>query len=388
MRRLAALALLFAAGAASAADHVVHVSVDGLAGPLLEALIENDTLGHYANFARFVDEGATTFNARADYTHTITLPNHTSMLTGRPVSQPAGAPNTVHHGWVTNVDPAPTTTLHNGGNPNLGYVASAFDVAHDHGLTTAHYASKSKFVLFEQSYDATHGAPDPVGPDDGTDKIDSYVNGSAGSMHAALLAYLASAHPHYVFVHYSTPDDVGHASNWGSSAWNDAVRTVDGYLGSLFAAIEADPLLDGKTLVILSADHGGLGNNHVDATHPAIYTIPFFVWGAGVQPGADLYALNPQSRLDPGSGRPSYAAAVQPIRNGDGGNLALAALGLPPVPGSTIGSAQDLAVTSSEIPLLPPLARASLFLMLLAGGVLAMRLRGATPRRARPGPVS
>jgi hypothetical protein len=352
LKRLAALALLlFAASAASAADHVIHISVDGLSGPLLEALIENDTLGHYANFARFVDEGASTFNARTDYTHTITLPNHTSMLTGRPVSQPAGAPNTVHHGWTTNVDPPAGTTLHNGGNPNLSYVASAFDVAHDHGLATAHYASKSKFVLYEWSYDAAHGAPDLVGPDDGTDKIDTYVNTSAASMHAALLAGLAASHFEYVFVHYSTPDDVGHASGWGSSAWNNAVRTVDGYLGRLFAAIESDPLLNGKTLVILSADHGGVGNNHVDPTQPVIYTVPFMVWGAGVQPGVDLYALNPQSRADPGTGRPSYVDAVQPIRNGDGANLALAALGLPPVPGSTIGAAQDLPEPGIALPL-------------------------------------
>lgn len=150
---LAALVLLGALApvGAPAAEYVIHISVDGLSGSLLQNLIANDTAGDYANFARMVDEGATSFNARTDYTHTITLPNHTSMLTGRPVLQPAGQPNTVHHGWTTNVDPLPGTTLHNGGNPNLSYVASAFDVAHDHGLATAHYASKSKFVLFEWS---------------------------------------------------------------------------------------------------------------------------------------------------------------------------------------------------------------------------------------------
>ena len=383
-KSLLALALLLAAGPASAAEHVIQISVDGLSGILLEGLIANDPTGQYANFARLAAEGAGTFDARADYTHTITLPNHTSMLTGRPVSQPAGAPNTVQHGYTNNDNPPPGSTLHNSGNPSLSYVASAFDVAHDHGLSTALYASKSKFVIFEWSYDAAHGAPDTTGPDDGRDKIDTYVNSAAASMQASLLAGLAASHFDYVFVHYSNPDDAGHATSWGSPSWNAAVHTVDGYLGALFALVESDPQLRHRTLIILSADHGGFGNNHADPTLELDYTIPFFVWGAGVQPGADLYALNPATRADPGSGRPSYTATPPPIRNGDGCNLALSALGLPPVPGSTIDAAQDLAITSTGIPLLPPLARAALFLMLLSGGVLGTRLRGRAPSsRAR-----
>ena len=56
-------------------DFVIQLSVDGLRGDLLEDLIDNDITGDYANFKRFVDEGATTFNARTDFTQTNTLPN-------------------------------------------------------------------------------------------------------------------------------------------------------------------------------------------------------------------------------------------------------------------------------------------------------------------------
>ncbi len=351
-----ALAALFgwhAPSVAFAADHVIQISVDGLSGPLLETLVANDTAGDYETFARFVAEGAVTFNARTDTTHTNTLPNHVSMLTGRPVSQPSGLPNTVHHGYTGNSDPAPTVTLHESGNPNLSYVASVFDVAHDHGLSTALYASKSKFVLFEQSYDAAHGAPDVTGADDGADKIDRYVNTSAASMHATFLADMASSRFRYAFVHYSTPDDVGHASGWGSPAWNASIHTIDGYLADVLALVEADPQLDGNTLVILSTDHGGTGTGHGTATDAANYTIPFLVWGNGVTGGGTLYTLNAPTRADPGSARPSYTESVQPIRNGDGGNLALSALSLPAVPGSSIDAGQDLVLSAPAVPLLP-----------------------------------
>ncbi len=380
---LAALCALAAAGTASAADYVIQISVDGLSGLLLQSLVQGDTVGDYTSLARMKSEGAGTYNARTDYTYTATLPDHTSMITGRPVEQPSGQPNTVHHGWTANGDPGSGVTLHNAGNPNLSYVASVFDVAHDHGLSTAFYASKTKFVLFDQSYDSTHGAADVTGADDGADKIDRYVNSSAAAMQAAFLAQMASSHYRYVFIHYSLPDDAGHASGWGSAAWNGAVHSVDLYLAEIFALIESDPLLRGHTLVILSADHGGTGTGHGDASVAANYTIPFLVWGAGVQAGADLYALNAGTRADPGSGRPSYTASVQPIRNGDGGNLALAALALPAIPGSSINAAQNLATSgpAAQVPLLPLIARSTLVVLLSGAASVALR---PTPLRSTP----
>jgi hypothetical protein len=339
--------VLLAQPAWSQSDHVISISVDGLSGTILQQMLQADP-SSLANFRRFVDEGATTFNARTDYTHTNTLPNHTSMITGRPVLQPAGQSATVHHGYTNNGTPSASATLHNSGNPGVAYIASVFDVSHDNGMTTALYTSKSKFIIYDQSYGELNGADDATPPDHGRDKIDTYIYRSAGKpstadpLQARLVADLASAPARYSFVHYRNPDSAGHAYGWGSGPYGDSIRRVDAYLGEVFQAIAASSTLRGRTTIILTADHGGSGTSHSNAADPAIYTIPFFAWGAGVQEGADLYALNEARRADPGSARPDYNVHPAPIRNGDAANLALHLLGLPPVPGSSINADQLL----------------------------------------------
>ena len=204
------------------------------------------------------------------------------------------------------------------------------------------YASKNKFIIYEQSFNAANGAPHA----NGSDKINVYYGPeSTASMQSQLLSNLAANHFKYTFVHYADLDDAGHSTGWGSATYNAAIATIDGYLGQLFNLIQNDVALAGRTAVVLSADHGGTGTGHSDATNSLNYTIPFYVWGAGVGHG-DLYAFNTDSRIDPLTSRPTYTAAGQPIRNGDGGNLALKLLGLGPIPGSLINAAQNLRVTT------------------------------------------
>jgi hypothetical protein len=198
------------------------------------------------------------------------------------------------------------------------------------------------------------GAPDAIADDNGADKIDQCVLVSAGDpgtaapMNAAFLKDMAAEHFSYAFVHYRDTDSAGHKFGWGSQQYLDAAKHVSGYLTDVFALVESDPALAGGTIIILSADHGGTGPSHGDPALPADYTIPFFAWGAGVPAGADLYGLNRATRKDPGTGRPGYDEPIQPIRNGDGGNLALSLLGLGPIPGSMINMKQDLRVTAGD----------------------------------------
>jgi hypothetical protein len=331
--------------ASAVVSHVVHISVDGLRGDLLKSLVD-ESPELYPNFQRFVVEGATTFNARTDVMSTVTMPNHVSMLTGRPAVRPEGAPITTHHGYTSDGDLGPGGTLHTSGNASLPYIASTFDVAHDNGFSTAMYAGREKFELFDRSYDATNGGLDTTGVDNGRDKIDLFYTHALA--HSRFLNDFREQKFGYSFLHFLHTDVQGHNSGWGSPSWNEMVRFVDTQLGNIMDTVLFDPELANETVLILTADHGGSGTSHGVAADPANFTIPVLVWGHGVRRGVDLYALNEGTRLDPGTSRPRYDVIHQPIRNGDTGNLALALLGLGAIKGSSINSDQSLIVTIPE----------------------------------------
>lgn len=333
-----------ALGLNATVSNVIHISVDGLGAIYLQSYV-TAAPEQFPNFYRLQSEGAFTYNARCDFGASETIPNHTSMFTGRPALQPAGYPNTVHHGCINN-SPFPTDTYHNSGNPNVEYMASVFDVAHDHGLSTALYAGKAKFFLCDNSYDANNGAPDLVIPDNGRDKIDfSYIgdfstyygNGTTFTQHINVaVSNLNSTVPkNYTFLHIPEPDLRGHTTGWNDAGgiYSNMVRQVDAQIGRVLNAIDTNPILSNKTALIVTTDHGGFDGGHSDPIWLLNYTIFMYLHGPGIPAGVDLYTLFP-NRANPGTNRLDYTVVPQPIRNGDAGNLALTLLGLPPIPGS------------------------------------------------------
>jgi len=336
------LVLLIAATPAFAVvQYVIAISVDGMGSKYVTPLLTAGLTNELTTFKKFQTEGAGTLNARDDANYAVTLPNHITMITSRGVNDPNG------HRWSLNdyPDGAATTLEMKKGS----YVASVFDVAHDNGLRTGIWAGKTKFNLFQQSYSATTGADDVILPNYGKDKIDydKVVNGVTASTLTTDFTTQMAANPFkFAFIHYQDPDATGHNSGWSTdpnSAFATTLKAVDTQIGNIMTMVKnpASPLY-GNTTIILTADHGGHGTTHGDTTNPLDYTIPFYVWGAEVTAGADLYALNLTSRTAPGAtSNPAYPLSPpytsdQPIRDGDVGNLALDLLGLGPIPDSTI----------------------------------------------------
>jgi predicted AlkP superfamily pyrophosphatase or phosphodiesterase len=294
--------------------YVVAISVDGLNPDALTEL-GRDRLPH---FFALLEGGATTLNARTEVEQTETLPNHTGMLTGRPIEGPDG------HGVRVNKDSGRGTVDSHAGRE----IDSVFDVVHASGGSTAMYATKTKFALFQRSW---ADSLDRVAIDEDNPRLVD-----------RLVADLRDDPATFTFVHLSAPDVAGHDAGFMGSTYLSAVRQVDGFLGRIRTAMAASPKLGRGGYLVLTADHGGRGRSgHADPAKLDDYRIPFLVDGPRI-PRADLYALNRDYR-DPGTGRPSYAGP-QPVRNADLAAVSTALLGLSPVPGSVFGSPSPLDV--------------------------------------------
>jgi hypothetical protein len=311
---------------AGSAEHVLHISIDGLRSDYVNAQL-TPTLWS------LITNGASTLNARSDFNATITLPNHTGQLTSRRQLGPDG------FNLLTNEDPGGTV------HDQAGfYLVSSFDVAHDNGLTTYALVGKEKFDLFDRSWNDVNGAPDTTGTDEGRDKIDSYEkNFSIQGQTDLILAHLTAEPADYMFWHIPHPDGFGHPNGWGSPAYNAAVASSDTSIAAALDAIGNDPALASTTAIIVTSDHGGpIGETqHYVIDDDENYTVPFIVWGPGVGADNDLYTLNSSNRLDPGVGRPDETG-IQPIRAAEAGNLSLQLLGLTPIPGSRFNATHDL----------------------------------------------
>jgi predicted AlkP superfamily pyrophosphatase or phosphodiesterase len=295
---------------------VLAISVDGLNPQAIRKL----GVARAPVLNRLVREGAATLNARTDVERTVTLPNHTSMVTGRRIDAAHGG-----HGVTWNDDFRDRTVQQAAGHP----VDSVFTVIDQSGGGSAVFAGKDKFSLFPRSWPGT---------------VDRFtLAAKIAKLVTAARSDLRHADRELTFLHLGLPDETGHRTGFMSPAYLDAVAATDRQIGRLVRAIDRDPELSDVTLV-LTADHGGPrgSRDHGDATKLANYRVPFLAWGAGVAAG-DLYAMNP-TRTDPKRARPSYAAAP-PVRNGDLANVITDLLGLPAVAGSEFDATQDLRLT-------------------------------------------
>jgi len=90
-----------------------------------------------------------------------------------------------------------------------------------------------------------------------------------------------------IVLHLPDADRAGHASGWMSDAYAVAARRMDATMGRVLEAIDVD---DPATLLIALADHGGGGAvlDHHNSEHPLDTTIPMFLAGGAVRPGAPL----------------------------------------------------------------------------------------------------
>ena len=237
--------LLVPAGAAAqdaqAVRYVVVLSFDGLRADALRAAMP----------AALLERAAFTWEAKTTLP-SVTLPSHTSMFTGVPPS--------VHQ------------MLANSWRASQGYVklSTAFSVVTEAGGRSAMFVTKSKLLYLARP---------------GTVARAEFLVYPRYDQTAAVregMRYLASVQPNLLFIHVADPDDVGHRDGWMSESYLEVVRKAPATIRLVLDTLARMGALE-RSLVIVTADHGGHGRAH-GSDRPEDVTIPWLAFGA-VEPG-------------------------------------------------------------------------------------------------------
>ncbi len=189
----------------------------------------------------------------------ITLPSHTTMLTGVPPAK---------HGITWNDDKR---------HAEVEQVAwpTVFTLAHRAGLTTGIAVGKVKLTALAAPGTAEFRALPAV--------ADSLMDLAVAD---TVVRWLVGPRPQFLFVHLPSLDLAGHAVGWGSARQVAVAERVDRALGRILRALDQTGLAD-STLIVITADHGGVSRNH-GMDDPRSHTVPWIAAGPGVRRGFDI----------------------------------------------------------------------------------------------------
>jgi phosphopentomutase len=150
-------------------------------------------------------------------------------------------------------------------------VPTLFQLAKKQGKTTAVVAGKAKFHVFDAA-----GALD----------WKFIKEASDDQVSSAAAAIIREHQPQVMFVHFPDIDRVGHKLGWGTPEQVDTASKADKAFGAVLDALDEEHLTD-KTLIIVSADHGGNGKTH-GGPDPRSQHIPWIAAGPGIKKNFDL----------------------------------------------------------------------------------------------------
>jgi len=217
---------------------VLILSIDGLRPDAIE-------LTPMRNLQALMQQGAYSLVAQTVFP-SVTLISHASMLTGLCPDK---------HGvyWNDYI-------------PGLGYAngTDLFDLAHAAGLRTVMVVGKEKL----------RQVTEPESTD-----VFEFIN-DRDLVIAARVAELIPQGFGLMFVHFPTPDWMGHEYGWLSPEQYSVIFRADEALQIILNALEEAGMRD-DTLVIVTADHGGHKTTH--GSHQLEdMTIPWVAAGPGV----------------------------------------------------------------------------------------------------------
>jgi len=218
---------------------VLILSIDGFRPDAIE-------LTPMRNLQALMSEGAYSLVAQTIYPSS-TLPSHSSMLIGL-------CPDEHGVDW-------------NDYYPWLGYAngTDIFDLAQAAGLRTVMVVGKEKLRQITEP--------------ESTDVFE-FIN-DRDTVIAARVAELIPQGFDLMFVHFPTPDWMGHEYGWLSPEQYSVLFRADEALQTILNALQSAGLRE-DTLIIVTADHGGHDTTHGTSQLEDV-TIPWIIVGPGVR---------------------------------------------------------------------------------------------------------
>lgn len=218
---------------------VLILSIDGLRPDAID-------LTPMQNLKALMQVGAYSLVAQT-ISPSVTLVSHSSMLTG--------------------LCPEDHGVYWNDYIPGLGYAngIDIFDLAQAAGLRTVMVVGKEKL----------RQVTEPESTD-----VYEFIN-DRDVVIAARVAELIPQGFDLMFVHFPTPDWMGHAYGWLSSEQLSVLYRADEALQTILNTLENAGMRE-DTLIIVTADHGGHGTTH-GTRQLEDMTIPWIIAGPGVR---------------------------------------------------------------------------------------------------------
>ncbi|MBC7877485.1 MAG: alkaline phosphatase family protein [Anaerolineales bacterium] len=219
-------------------ERVLIISYDGMRPDAIAA-------APMPNLLALIEAGASAPTSALTIDYPATSPSHASMLSGLCMED---------HG-----------VIYNKYFKYMGYSKGVdiFDLAHAAGLKTVMIVSKDKMRQMAEP--------------ETTDVFEVRYGEPAVAREVVAQIQLGFD---LMFVHFAGPDNRGHKYDWMSGEYMKVLREGDVALGQILAALDENDLRE-DTLIIITADHGGKGSNHIGLVIED-YRIPWIASGPGV----------------------------------------------------------------------------------------------------------
>lgn len=251
---------------APSAGHVIILGFDAMSAAGIQR-------AHTPNFNRMIENGAVSVHTRC-IRETSSSQNWMTMVSAAPIEMHGVLTNAWKPGMSENVPPA----LEN----NIGLFPTIFDDIRAQKPDLRQYAFiewTSETRMYDMAaFDSTW-----------VQKTDPEIRNYRDVLDKAFTKYLEDR-PEMMFVSIDITDHMGHTFGHESEEYLNTISQMDSLAGSFVRQLDERGWMD-DTVIIVTADHGGLNLGHGGDTM-AEYEIPIILYGKGVTKGKVMKRTN------------------------------------------------------------------------------------------------